>query len=132
MEGSVIAFAFFALIIGCAIGLVTTRFIFNDNDSSKAQIIQNEFNDYQREVIEHMDTTLELFKKLNQDYKELDQHLSNGVERLSLDVATKERLLNNFKDTTKSIEHTSANITSQPPKDYAPKTAGEPGDLSRI
>jgi len=132
MEGSIVAFAFFALIIGCAIGLVATRFIFSDSDGSKAQTIQNEFNDYQREVIEHMDTTLELFKKLNQNYKELDQHLSNGVERLSLDAATKERLLSNFKDAPKALEHNTTTDTTEPPKDYAPKAQGEAGDLNRV
>jgi len=128
MEGSIFALTCFALIIGVAIGLVATRFIYGDNGGSKAQIIQNQFDDYQREVVEHIDITLDLFKKFSQNYKELDQHLSNSIERLSLDNVTKDRLLGNMNSSLKSIEHNKNN----PPKDYAPKANGEPGDLSRV
>jgi len=130
MEGSIFALVCFAFIVGSAVGLVATRFIYGDGGGNKAQSIQNQFDDYQREVIEHMDTTLELFKKLNHNYQELDQHLSSGVERLTLDNVTRDRLLDNFSNAPKSIEHN--NASSNPPRDYAPKAAGEPGDLSRV
>jgi len=127
MEGSVLALTLFALLIGVALGLVATRFIFRDGDGAQVQIVQNQFDDYQREVIEYMDTTLELFKKLNHNYQEIDQHLSNGAERLTLDADVRARLLGSINSDTKTIGH-----NNEPPKDYAPKAAGEPGDLSRV
>ena len=55
--------------------------------------LQDRFDSYQREVVTHFNTTASLVKKLTQSYQDVQEHLSDGAQRLALDEQTRQRLL---------------------------------------
>lgn len=78
-------------------------------------------------------TTANLVKKLTQNYQDVQQHLSQGAERLALDEISRERLLASLVDEPKTRERIKGpQVTddSEPPRDYATKHEGDPSMLA--
>lgn len=95
--------------------------------------LQERFDSYQSEVVTHFNTTANLVKKLTQNYQDVQQHLSQGAERLALDEVARERLLASLIDEPKARERIKGpQITedSEPPRDYATKHEGDPSMLA--
>ena len=122
------------LVAGIAIGFLIARLAPNAAPSrTQRQLdeIQERFDSYQSEVVTHFNTTANLVKKLSQTQLDVQQHLSDGANRLARDELTRQRLLASLhadengekRERLKTPEH------QEMPKDYAPKSADVPGML---
>lgn len=122
------------LVAGIAIGFLIARLAPNAAPSrTQRQLdeIQERFDTYQSEVVTHFNTTANLVKKLSQTQLDVQQHLSDGANRLALDELTRQRLLATLHadDSSEKRERIKAPANHEMPKDYAPKSADVPGML---
>ena len=94
--------------------------------------LQGRFNSYQSEVVTHFNTTASLVKRLTQSYQDVQEHLSEGADRLALDEITRQRLLaalHSDDSHNGPRERLTPPKTNEAPKDYAPKEPDAPGTL---
>ena len=122
-----------ALVAGVAIGFLVARLLPNAvPNSTQRQLddIQERFDSYQNEVVTHFNSTATLVKKLTQSYQDVQEHLSDGANRLALDELTRQRLLATLNSTEagEKRERLTPPKNHEMPKDYAPKSDG-PGML---
>ena len=121
------------LLAGIAIGFLIARLVPGaapNKTQRQLDDIQERFDSYQSEVASHFNTTASLVKKLSQSYQDVQDHLSDGAERLALDELTRQRLLAALDDTPAPYREKAAPLHhSEPPKDYAPKDVDVPGTL---
>ncbi|KIH81883.1 YhcB family protein [Pseudomonas batumici] len=123
-----------ALVAGVAIGFLIARLVPSAAPSStqrQLDDIQERFDSYQNEVVTHFNSTASLVKKLSQSYQEVQDHLSEGANRLALDDLTRQRLLAALHaDSVQSPrERLTPPRSQEPPRDYAPKAPNAPGML---
>jgi uncharacterized protein len=122
------------LVAGVAIGFLIARLAPNavpGRTQRQLDEIQERFDAYQSEVVTHFNTTANLVRKLNQTQLDVQQHLSDGANRLALDELTRQRLLATLhaEDGSEKRERLKAPVHQEMPKDYAPKSADVPGML---
>ncbi|MCY1406398.1 hypothetical protein D9M71_216610 [compost metagenome] len=122
------------LIIGGVIGFLVARLLPNTAPNKmqrQMDDLQDRFSSYQQEVATHFSTTANLVKKLTQSYQDVQEHLSDGAQRLALDELTKQRLLAalHADETYERRERLTPPANNEMPKDYAPKPANAPGTL---
>ncbi|WPC04310.1 YhcB family protein [Pseudomonas sp. MBLB4123] len=122
------------LVVGVAIGFLIARLAPNaapNRTQRRLDEIQSRFDAYQSEVVTHFNTTASLVKKLSQSQQEVQQHLSEGANRLALDELTRQRLLATLLagEGGEKRERLKAPAHQEMPKDYAPKSADVPGML---
>ena len=95
------------LVGGIVIGVILAR-VLQRTAPGKTQHqldeLQERFDSYQSEVVTHFNTTASLVKKLTQNYHDVQEHLSNGAERLALDEVSRERLLASLVDDSRPRE----------------------------
>lgn len=113
-----------ALIIGLIAGVLIGR----SNQSSslrqrrvEQQIdeLKSEYTRYQAQVNEHFMESAHLLRRFNDTYRDVNQHMARGANRLCNDEDWLEEI---EKTTTKArIEADQAN-GFEPPRDYAPKS----------
>ncbi|KHL70939.1 MULTISPECIES: YhcB family protein [Pseudomonas] len=124
-----------ALLVGVVIGFLISRLAPGAAPSrtqSQLDELQERFETYQSEVVTHFNTTAALVRKLTQSYQDVQEHLTEGIDRLALDEVTRQRLLSALHDQQKRERLQAPEsdlLDSQAPKDYAPKPAGAPGTL---
>ncbi|MES2820652.1 MAG: DUF1043 family protein [Pseudomonadota bacterium] len=136
MEQTLTAWLFpaLALLVGTAIGFLVARLVPSAAPSrTQRQLddMQERFDSYQQEVVTHFHTTANLVKKLTQSYQQVQEHLSEGANRLALDEQTRQRLLATLHSDEPSAprERLTRPQSNEAPKDYAPKIADVPGTL---
>jgi uncharacterized membrane-anchored protein YhcB (DUF1043 family) len=122
------------LVAGIAIGFLIARLAPNaapGRTQRQLDEIQERFDAYQSEVVTHFNTTANLVKKLTQSHQDVQQHLSEGANRLALDELTRQRLLASLhaEDGGERRERLKPPASQEMPKDYAPKSADVPGML---
>lgn len=125
-----------ALIVGIIIGFLIARVMFRASVKRTRGLddMQNRFEAYQNEVVNHFNTTANLVKKLTQSYQDVQAHLTDAATRLALDEVTQQRMLNALHEEQKPAarEKLPAAVPEtgpiEMPKDYAAKTDG-PGML---
>nr|WP_239482178.1 DUF1043 family protein [Pseudomonas insulae] len=122
------------LLAGIAIGFVVARLLPSaapNRTQRQLDEMQERFDTYQREVVTHFNTTASLVKKLTQSYTEVQEHLSDGANRLALDEITRQRLLAalHADEQPTPRERLTPPKSSEAPKDYAPKVPNAPGML---
>ena len=123
------------LVAGIAIGFLIARLAPNaapGRTQRQLNEIQERFDAYQSEVVTHFNTTANLVKKLTQSHQDVQQHLSEGANRLALDELTRQRLLASLHAEDgggERRERLKAPASQEMPKDYAPKSADVPGML---
>ena len=122
-----------ALLTGVAIGFLVARLLPNaapGRTQRQLDDLQERFDSYQSEVVTHFNTTTSLVKRLTQSYQDVQEHLSEGANRLALDELTRQRLLAALHaDEAVNRERLTTSQSQEPPKDYAPKVANAPGTL---
>ena len=123
-----------ALLTGIAIGFLVARLLPNAAPSrTQRQLdeMQERFDAYQSEVVSHFNTTASMVKKLTQSYQDVQEHLSDGANRLALDELTRQRLLATLhaEDASEKRERLTPPKNNEMPKDYAPKAPDAPGTL---
>jgi uncharacterized membrane-anchored protein YhcB (DUF1043 family) len=122
-----------ALFAGVAIGFLVARVMPGTAPSRtqrQLEEIQERFDSYQSEVVSHFNTTATLVRKLTQTYQDVQEHLSEGANRLALDENSRQRLLAALEQGAPSPrDKLTPALAGEAPKDYAPKEADEPGTL---
>ena len=125
-----------ALVAGVAIGFLIARLLPNaapNKVQRQMDDLQDRFDSYQREVVTHFNTTASLVKKLTQSYQDVQEHLSDGAQRLALDEQTRQRLLAALHADeaypAERRERLTPPASGEVPKDYAPKSPDSPGTL---
>ncbi|UUY08790.1 DUF1043 family protein [Pseudomonas sp. J452] len=123
-----------ALLAGIAIGFLVARLLPNaapNRTQRQLDDMQQRFDSYQSEVVTHFNTTASLVKKLTQSYQEVQEHLSEGANRLALDELTRQRLLAALQtdEGSEKRERLTPPKNNEMPKDYAPKAPDAPGTL---
>ncbi len=101
--------------------------------------VRNELESYKEQVTSHFAATAELVNGLTEQYRRVHQHLAAGAQTLCNDPDTVESLQSSLQPrlskediptVTDAVDNTEAEELPQPPRDYAPKGAGEEGTLS--
>jgi len=120
------------LIVGIAIGFLVARNAAPNRTQRQVDDLQERFDTYQSEVVTHFNTTASLLRKLTSSYQDIQDHLSEGANRLALDEQTRQRLLAalHSEEYHGSRERLNSPAFTEPPKDYAPKSDDTPGTLN--
>ena len=85
-------------------------------ESSKADEVQQQFDDYRREVTQHFGQTAEHFKAIGREYRELYEHMASGADSLCDREAADMKLSFAPKAILESIAEEQQ---PQAPRDYA-------------
>lgn len=93
--------------------------------ASRQELVQ-----YQQDVARHFAETSELVNNLTQSYKEVHEHLAQGAMQLTNAEISQQML--NAGEGYSSEKHNPAlaEMTFEPPRDWAPKQPGQAGMLS--
>ena len=119
------------LIAGVIIGYLVARSSAPNRTQRQVDDLQERFDTYQSEVVTHFNTTASLLRKLTSSYQDMQDHLSEGADKLALDEQTRQRLLAalHSEENHGHRERLSSPAFTEPPKDYAPKGSDVPGTL---
>jgi len=119
------------LIVGIAIGYLLSRNSAPNSTQHQVDELQERLDTYQSEVVTHFNTTANLLRKLTASHQDIQDHLSEGADKLALDEQTRQRLLTavHSQETHTSRDRLGSPTFTEPPKDYAPKTDDTPGTL---
>ncbi|MBE0486637.1 DUF1043 family protein [Marinobacter sp.] len=79
--------------------------------------LRSEFTRYQAQVNEHFMESAHLLRRFNDAYRDVNQHMARGANRLCNDEDWMGEL---GQDSSGRLEHGN-DETSEPPRDYAPK-----------
>ena len=116
----------FCLAIGVVIGILIARLLpgsGSSNARNKMDEMQQRFENYQNDVVDHFSATAGLVQRLNQSYQDILNHLSEGANKLAPDDATRQRLLTSLSEPSNTPAPRLAD-GSEPPRDYAPGAGG--------
>lgn len=125
-----------ALVIGLALGWGIARSTGGRNVrqrrlAQQLDALQNEHTRYQAQVNEHFMETAELFRRLNDSYRDVHEHLAKGASRLCTETDAREELEQVQRDHQLAHKGSSEDSDVEPPRDYAPRnTRDDNGMLS--
>lgn len=120
------------VVAGIVIGYLIARSSAPNSTQRQVDELQERLDTYQSEVVTHFNTTASLLRKLTDSYRDMQDHLSEGADRLALDEQTRQRLLAALHSETPHThrERLNSPAFTEPPKDYAPKDSDAPDTLS--
>lgn len=81
--------------------------------------MQTEHTRYQAEVNQHFMETADLIRRLNDSYRDVNEHLAKGASKLCSEGEIRHEL--EQARTGSRLTHSPAGDTPEPPRDYAPK-----------
>jgi len=115
-----------ALIVGIVIGAIVGRSgqgstLRQRRAEQQAEELRNEYTRYQAQVNEHFMESAHLLRQFNDAYRDVNQHLARGANRLCNDEEWMAELAE--QTSRKRLEEVSED-GAEPPRDYAPKTSG--------
>lgn len=116
-----------ALIVGVIIGVLVGRTGQGANlrqRRTEQQIdeLKNEYVRYQAQVNEHFMESAHLLRRFNDTYRDVNEHMARGANRLCNDEDWLEELEVDQPRARIEAKHSD---TAEPPRDYAPKTDPE-------
>lgn len=118
-----------ALIVGLIIGVLIGRSgqgstLRQRRAEQQIEEIRNEYTRYQAQVNEHFMESAHLLRRFNDTYRDVNQHMARGANRLCND---EEWLHELEKENARGrLEGSSSDSDSaEPPRDYAPKNDPE-------
>lgn len=124
-----------ALIIGVIIGILIGRSgqgstLRQRRAEQQIEEIRNEYTRYQAQVNEHFMESAHLLRRFNDSYRDVNQHMARGANRLCNDEEWLHEL--EQENARARLEaDTSDKDGAEPPRDYAPKSdPGEKGTLA--
>ncbi|MEM5530562.1 DUF1043 family protein [Gammaproteobacteria bacterium AS21] len=140
MEENNIIIAIISLGVGAVIGYFAGRSSASNTSAQVREVdsLKAEINEYKESVANHFQHTASMINEMNESYQGVIHHLAKGSQDLC-DAGTakdiESRLLpklasQNTKTTEDSKPAAQAQDVVEPPRDYAPKKADEPGALS--
>ena len=121
-----------ALVVGIIIGVLFGRSgqgasLRQRRAEQKIDELRGEFTRYQAQVNEHFLESAQLLERFNSAYRDVNDHMARGANRLCNDEEWPESL---GQDVSGRIGHSDSD-SSEPPRDYAPKAdPKEKGTLS--
>lgn len=121
-----------ALIVGIVIGVLFGRSgqgatLRQRRAEQQTEELRSEFTRYQAQVNEHFMESAHLLRRFNDAYRDINQHMARGANRLCNDEDWPDELQ---QDSRARIED-SGKDGVEPPRDYAPKSdPGEKGTLA--
>lgn len=112
-----------ALVVGIVIGVLVGRSgrgsaLKQRRSAQQIDELKNEYTRYQAQVNEHFMESAHLLRRFNDAYRDVNQHMARGANRLCNDDEWVEELKQ--ETSGKRLEETG----DEPPRDYAPKTSG--------
>lgn len=115
-----------ALVVGIVIGTLVGRSgqgatLRQRRAEQQIEELRSEFTRYQAQVNEHFMESAHLLRRFNDAYRDVNQHMARGANRLCNDEDWLEEL---GQDGSGRLEHGS-DENSEPPRDYAPKADPE-------
>jgi uncharacterized membrane-anchored protein YhcB (DUF1043 family) len=122
------------LLAGAGIGafilyMLRTK-LFGRDVEQRLHEAESSLQGYQRDVAEHFAQTSQLVNNLTNSYREVHEHLANGALKLATPAISRQILdsaNNNLGSDSKAYINEQR---IEPPRDWAPKTAGTKGTLS--
>jgi uncharacterized membrane-anchored protein YhcB (DUF1043 family) len=122
-----------ALAIGLVIGLLIGRSgqgptLKQRRAEQQIEELRNEYTRYQAQVNEHFMESADLMRRLSDTYREVNEHMARGANRLCNDEDWLDEL---ERDNARSRLTSTSSEGLEPPRDYAPKKdPDEKGTLS--
>lgn len=115
-----------ALIIGIVIGVFFGRSgqgstLRQRRAEQQSEEVRNEYLRYQAQVNEHFMESAHLLRRFNDAYRDVNQHMARGANRLCND---EEWLAELAEETSRKRLEEASEDAAEPPRDYAPKTSG--------
>src|SRR5690554_481042 len=115
-----------ALVVGIIIGVLVGRSgqgvsLRQRRAEQQVDELRGEFTRYQAQVNEHFMESAHLLRRFNDAYRDVNQHMARGANRLCNDEDWLEEL---GQDASGRLEH-SEKEPAEPPRDYAPKADPE-------
>lgn len=118
-----------ALVVGLVIGILIGRSgqgttLRQRRAEQQIEEIRNEYTRYQAQVNEHFMESAHLLRRFNDSYRDVNQHMARGANRLCND----EEWLHELEQENKKarLEGRAADKEGvEPPRDYAPKSDPE-------
>lgn len=115
-----------ALVVGIVIGILVGRSgqgatLRQRRAEQQIEELRSEFTRYQAQVNEHFMESAHLLRRFNDAYRDVNQHMARGANRLCNDEDWLEEL---GQDGSGRLAHGS-DENSEPPRDYAPKADPE-------
>lgn len=112
-----------ALIVGIVIGVLVSRSgqgatLKQRRAEQQVEELRNEYIRYQAQVNEHFMESAHLLRRFNDAYRDINQHMARGANRLCNDEDWMEELA--LETSSKRLEEVSEDGV-EPPRDYAPK-----------
>ena len=136
-----IAIAIIAFISGAILGVLMYRLV--RNDASRSARVEQQMDDlqqkhtrYQAQVSDHFVQTAHLINRLNEDYRDIHNHLAQGATELCNEDSANNLLnLSSEQPESPTLDHQEEiseieEIYAEPPRDYAPKSTEDQGTLS--
>ena len=136
-----LAIAIIAFLSGAILGALIYKLVKNEGSRSKRveqqmDELQQKHTHYQAQVSEHFVQTAHLINRLNEDYREIHNHLAQGATELCNEDNVN-NLLNLSDDTIEksTLDHSEdisevEELYAEPPRDYAPKSNNDQGTPS--
>lgn len=122
------------LLTGAGIGAFTLYMLrtnlFGRDVEQRLHEAESSLQGYQRDVAEHFAQTSQLVNNLTNAYRDVHEHLANGALKLATPAISRQILdsaNNNLGSDSKAYINEQR---IEPPRDWAPKTAGTKGTLS--
>ncbi len=118
-----------ALVVGIIIGLLIGRSsqgttLRQRRAEQQIEEIRNEYTRYQAQVNEHFMESAHLLRRFNDSYRDVNQHMARGANRLCNDDEWLHEL--EQEDKRARLEGSAADKDGmEPPRDYAPKSGPE-------
>ncbi|TYC58001.1 DUF1043 family protein [Marinobacter sp. BW6] len=113
-----------ALVVGIVIGVFVGRSgqgttLRQRRAEQQIEELRSEYTRYQAQVNEHFMESAHLLRRFNDAYRDVNQHMARGANRLCNDEDWMEELA---QETSKKRLEEVREDASEPPRDYAPKT----------
>ncbi|QSP94514.1 YhcB family protein [Marinobacter salinisoli] len=123
MENLILA-AVAALIVGIVIGVIVGRSgqgttLRQRRAEQQIEELRNEYTRYQAQVNEHFMESAHLLRRFNDTYRDINQHMARGANRLCNDDEWMEEL---GEDAARKRLEGLSDDGVEAPRDYAPKT----------
>ena len=113
-----------ALVIGIVIGILVGRSGQGQTlrqrwAEQQIEELRSEYTRYQAQVNEHFMEAAHLLRRFNDAYRDVNQHMARGANRLCNDEDWLEEL--EHETSSKRLEDVRDGAPAEPPRDYAPK-----------
>ena len=114
-----------ALIVGIVIGVVVSRSgqgatLRQRRAEQQIEELRSEYIRYQAQVNEHFMESAHLLRRFNDAYRDVNQHMARGANRLCNDEEWTEELAH--ETSRRRLEEVREDDGAEPPRDYAPKS----------